>query len=300
VTALELRRPPLIRRLGAYVALTKPRIIELLLVTTVPAMIVAERGLPSLGLVLATVVGGTLAAGGANATNMVIDRDIDRIMERTAGRPLASGIIEPRAALAFAVTLQVVAFGLLWGAVNLLAAVLAAAAGLFYIFVYSLWLKRSYSSNIVIGGAAGAMPPVIGWAAVTGEVSWTAAMLFLIVFLWTPPHFWALAMRYADDYRAAGVPMLPSVTSAQRTANRILAYSVAVLVAGVALTWVADLGAIYLVVAIVAGLVFVGHAVLLRRDPEPGRAVRVFAYSISYLGLLFLAMAVDELVRSGL
>ncbi len=299
MTALGLRRAPLTRRIAAYVALTKPRIIELLLVTTVPAMVVAERGLPSLGLVAATVVGGTLAAGGANATNMVIDRDIDRIMARTRHRPLASGVLDPGPALAFAVALQVVAFALLWATVNLLSAVLAVGAGLFYIFVYSLWLKRTHRSNIVIGGAAGAMPPVIGWTAVTGEIGLPAVGLFLLVFLWTPPHFWALAMRHADDYHEAGVPMLPSVTTAGRCADRILAYAVAVVAVSVALTWVADLGAVYLVVAVVTGGLFLAHAWALRRDPVPARAMRVFGYSITFLGLVFVAMAVDELVRSG-
>jgi protoheme IX farnesyltransferase len=190
-------------RVAAYVALTKPRIIELLLVTTVPVMFVAERGVPDLGLVVATVLGGSLAAGGANAVNMVVDRDIDALMERTRNRPLVTGELTPRSALVFAVGLEVAAFVLLWTAVNLLSAVLAVAACLFYVFVYTLWLKRTSSQNIVIGGAAGAVPTLIGWTAVTGELAWAPVVLFGVIFFWTPPHFWALAIRYREDYSAA-------------------------------------------------------------------------------------------------
>lgn len=190
---------------GAYVALTKPRIIELLLITTVPTMVLAERGWPSLGLVLLTLVGGTLAAGGANAVNMYVDRDIDALMKRTQDRPLVTGVIEPNHALAFALTLEAAAFVvLLWGA-NLLSAVLALAAAAFYVGVYTLWLKRTSRHNIVIGGAAGAVPVLVGWAAVTGSLAWAPVVLFVAMFCWTPPHFWALAIRYADDYRAADV-----------------------------------------------------------------------------------------------
>jgi protoheme IX farnesyltransferase len=203
----------------AYVALTKPRIIELLLITTVPTMVVAERGLPSGWLVLATLVGGTLAAGGANAINMVVDRDIDSVMHRTAGRPLVTGVLEPGPALAFALTLEVLAFVELWALVNLLSAVLAVSATLFYVFVYTLWLKRRSSQNIVIGGAAGAVPVLVGWAAVTGSLGWAPVVLFVVIFVWTPPHFWALAIRYRDDYAAAHVPMLRCLTRRHRPAH---------------------------------------------------------------------------------
>ncbi|HEY5424893.1 MAG TPA: heme o synthase, partial [Ilumatobacteraceae bacterium] len=192
--------------IGGYVALTKPRIIELLLITTVPTMVLAQRGWPSWSLVLITLVGGTLAAGGANAINMVVDRDIDKLMPRTQGRPLVTGLIQPRNALLFALILEVVAFGVLWAGANLLSAVLALSATLFYVFVYTLWLKRTSTQNIVIGGAAGAVPVLVGWAAVRNDVAWAPIVLFVVMFLWTPPHFWALAIRYADDYRAANVP----------------------------------------------------------------------------------------------
>ena len=215
--------PPATRStIAAYVALTKPRIIELLLITTVPTMIVAQRGLPSVWLMVATVIGGTLAAGGANAVNMYVDRDIDKIMNRTKGRPLATGEIEPRNALIFSVSLLVLAGAWLSGTVNVLSAVLALSAAAFYIFVYTLWLKRTSSQNIVIGGAAGCMPVLVGWAAVTNTVSLEPIILFGVIFLWTPPHFWALAVKYREDYSAADVPMLPSVTSLESTARQIL------------------------------------------------------------------------------
>ncbi|HEX5367617.1 MAG TPA: heme o synthase [Acidimicrobiales bacterium] len=286
-------------RVADYVSLTKPRIIELLLVTTVPTMVVAEGGIPSGWLVAATVLGGTLAAGGANAVNMYVDRDIDKLMKRTRGRPLATGRIEPRAALLFAVGLEVVAFAFLWATVNLLSAVLAVAACLFYVFVYTLWLKRSSSSNIVIGGAAGAAPVLIGWSAVTGTLGWPPVLLFAVIFFWTPPHFWALAIRYRDDYAAADVPMLPVVASLRTTAVRILRYTL--LLWGLTLLFapVAGMGALYVGAAVVLGAVFTGYALRLLRDPDPKLAMRVFAWSISYLTLLFCAMAVDELVRSG-
>ncbi|MEM9713271.1 MAG: heme o synthase [Actinomycetota bacterium] len=299
MTATSVDRLTLRRTIGAYVALTKPRIIELLLVTTVPAMIVAAEGWPGARLVVMTVLGGSLAAGGANATNMYIDRDIDRVMERTKGRPLVTGEVEPRSALVFAIALQAVAFALLWVEVNLLSACLALGAGLFYIFVYSLWLKRSSTSNIVIGGAAGSVPPVIGWAAVTGAVELPAVVLFVLVFLWTPPHFWALAMRYADDYSAADVPMLPSVASVETTTSKILAYAVAVLVTAVAFWPAAGLGPIYGVPATAAAALFVLHAARLRNDPSPKQAMRTFTFSITMLTVTFAAMAIDELVRSG-
>jgi len=285
-------------RFAAYVALTKPRIIELLLVTTVPTMIVAEGGMPSVALMVATVVGGTLAAGGANAINMYVDRDIDAIMERTKGRPLVTGDVTPRAALIFAIAIELAAFVELWLLVNLLSAVLAVAACLFYVFVYTLWLKRTSTQNIVIGGAAGAAPVLIGWAAVRNELGWAPLVMFLIIFIWTPPHFWALAIRYKEDYSAASVPMLPAVRSLHATAKQIVAYSVVLLGVTLVLAPVAELGVIYIGVALVTGITFCVMGVGLLRDPAPGRAMRLFGFSITYLTLLFAAMAIDVLVRS--
>ncbi len=279
-------------RLGAYVALTKPRIIELLLVTTLPTMIVAQRGLPPVWLMAATLVGGALAAGGANAINMYVDRDIDKLMRRTAGRPLVTGAVTPAAALAFAVALEVLAFVELSTLVNLLSAVLALSATLFYVFVYTLWLKRTSSQNIVIGGAAGAVPVLVGWAAVTDRLAWTPVVLFALIFVWTPPHFWALAVKYRDDYRTAGVPMLPAVSTARRTATEILFYSVLLVAVSLLLGAVAHLGAFYLTAAAVLGLVFVALAVKLFRRATPKVAMQLFSYSITYLTLLFVLMAV--------
>lgn len=287
-------------RLKGYIALTKPRIIELLLITTVPTMVVAEQGLPSLWLILATVIGGTMAAGGANAINMYVDRDIDAIMKRTRNRPLVTGLIAPRNALIFAVGLETVAFVWLWAFVNLLSAVLAVAACLFYVFVYTLWLKRTSKSNIVIGGAAGAAPVLIGWSAVTDSVGWAPVLLFAIIFYWTPPHFWALAIRYKDDYAAADVPMLPSVVSMRETSVRILIYTVWLWFLTLVFAPVGGMGLIYWAAAVVLGAVFTVHSVQLLRDPTPKRAMRLFTWSITYITLLFGAMALDQLVRSGL
>lgn len=285
--------------IGGYVALTKPRIIELLLITTVPTMVMAERGWPSWGLVAVTLVGGTLAAGGANAINMVVDRDIDRLMDRTKGRPLATGLISPRAALIFALVLEAVAFAVLAVGANLLSAVLALAATLFYVFVYTLWLKRTSRQNIVIGGAAGAVPVLVGWAAVQNSLDWAPLVLFTAIFLWTPPHFWALAIRHADEYRAADVPMLPSVASLAETVRQMLRYTVALVVCTIALAPVADLGPIYLVTAVVMGAAFVAGTVGLGRRPTPERSMRLFAFSISYVTVVFVALAVDVLVEHG-
>jgi protoheme IX farnesyltransferase len=298
-----------------YVALTKPRIIELLLITTVPTMIVAERGLPSVWLMVCTVLGGTFAAGGANAINMYVDRDIDKLMERTKGRPLVTGVMTPRAALTFAIALEVFAFGFLWATVNFLSAALAVAACLFYVFVYTLWLKRTSSHNIVIGGAAGAVPVLIGWSSVTNTLDWAPVLLFGIIFYWTPPHFWALAIRYRDDYAAADVPMLPAVESLRRTSVRILGYTLLLWALTVAFSPVAGMGHLYLGSAIVLGGVFTWYAVRLLRMPDPGlgvaltggaaevevraTAMRLFTWSITYITLLFGAMAVDQLLRSG-
>jgi protoheme IX farnesyltransferase len=286
-------------RVAAYVALTKPRIIELLLVTTVPTMIVAEQGLPSAWLMFATVLGGAAAAGGANAINMVVDRDIDRLMERTRNRPLVTGELGVREALLFAIALEVAAFAWLWATVNLLSAVLAVSATAFYVFVYTLWLKRRSEHNIVIGGAAGAVPVLVGWAAVTGSLSWAPVVLFAVIFYWTPPHFWALAIRYRDDYANAHVPMLPSVREARAVAVRILGYTVVLWALTLVFSAVADMGPLYFWSAVALGGVFTGFAVALLRDASPRLAMRLFGWSITYITLLFGAMALDQLVRSG-
>jgi protoheme IX farnesyltransferase len=275
------------------VALTKPRIIELLLITTLPTMIVAKRGLPPVWLMVATLLGGAMAAGGANAINMFVDRDIDSLMHRTSNRPLVTGAVTPRAALIFAIALEVAAFAELWAWVNLLSAALAISATLFYVFVYTLWLKRTSTQNIVIGGAAGAVPVLVGWAAVTNSLSWTPVVLFAIIFVWTPPHFWALAVKYQDDYRAAGVPMLPAVATFKRTALEILLYSVLLVAVSLLLAAVAPLGSIYVISASVLGVVFVALAIRLLRRQTPKEAMRLFSYSITYLTLLFVCMAVD-------
>ena len=283
--------------IGAYIALTKPRIIELLLITTIPTMVLAAGGWPDTSLVMWTVLGGALAAGGANAINMYIDRDIDGLMERTRNRPLVTGRIAPRNALVFALVLEVAAFALLTWSSNVLAACLAISATLFYVFVYSLWLKRTSRQNIVIGGAAGAVPVLVGWAAVRNDVSWSAVVLFLVIFLWTPPHFWALAIRHADEYRAASVPMLPVVESAATTVRTMGWYSVAVAIASLALVPLNDMGVIYMVSAVVLGVAFVALTFGLGTTPTARAAMRVFSFSISYVTLLFIAVTVDVLVR---
>jgi protoheme IX farnesyltransferase len=281
---------------GAYIALTKPRIIELLLVTTIPTMVLAERGWPSLWLMVVTLVGGTLAAGGANAINMYVDRDIDAKMRRTQNRPLVTGVIEPRNALVFAIVLEAVSFVVLWAGANLLSAVLALSATAFYVGVYTLWLKRTSRHNIVIGGAAGAVPVLVGWAAVTDSLGWSPVVLFVAMFFWTPPHFWALAIRYADDYRAADVPMLPAVAPLSEAARQMIVYTVALVASTLVLTPVADLGWIYTGAAIALGAGFLGGTIALAARPSPSASMKVFAYSITYVTLLFGAMMLDVLV----
>jgi protoheme IX farnesyltransferase len=285
---------------GAYVALTKPRIIELLLVTTVPTMVLAEQGMPSLWLVLATLVGGSLAAGSANALNCYYDRDIDVVMHRTSRRPLARRTVPPRNALVFGLVLGVLSFVGLALTTNLLSAVLAVAAIAFYVLVYTMLLKRRTSQNIVWGGAAGCMPVLIGWSAVTGTVGWPAVVLFLVIFFWTPPHFWALAMRFRDDYAAASVPMLPVVAAPSVVASRIVAYSWAMVVTSLLLVApIGPSGPAYGVSAVVLGAVFLREAHLLLRRVRSGADVapmRLFHWSITYLALLFLAVAVDALL----
>ena len=262
-------------------------------------MVLAQQGWPSTALVVITLVGGSLAAGGANALNMVIDRDIDRLMERTKHRPLVTGVVTPRQAVVFAWTLEVVAFAVLWAGANLLSAVLTFSATLFYVVIYSLWLKRTSRQNIVIGGAAGAVPVLVGWSAVNNNVSWSAAMLFLLIFLWTPPHFWALAIRHADDYRAASVPMLPVVATPGETIRSMYLYTVALVTSSLILAPVADLGPVYWVLAVLLGAGFLWGVDVLRRQPTPRVSMRLFSYSISYITLLFGAMTADVLIRHG-
>jgi protoheme IX farnesyltransferase len=295
-TTIGSRPLSLRQTLSAYVALTKPRIIAELLITTVPAMVLAKQGWPSLWLVAATVLGGTLAAGGANAINCYLDRDIDEIMHRTRGRPLPMRRIEPVTALGFALALEVVAFVLLLTAANLLAATLAVAATAFYVFVYTMWLKRTTPQNIVIGGAAGAFPPLVGWAAVTGTIEAPAIVLFAIIFLWTPPHFWALAIKYKDDYARAGVPMLPVVATMESTKARIFWYAVALVPVSLLLLATGTVGWIYLASALVLGAVFVRETWVLRRVDSVGAAMSVFKISLYYLALLFVAVAADVLI----
>ena len=282
-------------RVAGYVALTKPRIIELLLVTTLPTMFVAERSVPSVWLMVATVVGGTLAAGGANAVNMVVDRDIDGLMERTMHRPLVRGVMSPRAALTFAVVIEVVAFAWLFTTVNLLSALLAVSATFFYVFVYTLWLKRTTTQNIVIGGAAGAVPVLVGWSAVTNSLGWAPVVLFLVIFFWTPPHFWALAIRYREDYSAASVPMLPAVATLAATARKITLYTVMLVGTTLVFAPVADMGAVYVAAALILGALFGVLALAVQRDPPERAAMRLVSYSLTYVTRLVAAMIVDVL-----
>lgn len=278
---------------GAFVALMKPRIIELLLITTVPAMVLAASGWPGTWLVVATLVGGTLSAGGANALNNYYDRDIDQVMKRTSKRPLPNHRIEPKHARNFGWALGVAGFVVLWLTSNLLAAAISTGALLFYVYVYTLRLKRTTSQNIVIGGAAGAAPVLVGWAAVTGDLSVAAWAMFAVVFAWTPPHFWALAVRYRDDYAAAGVPMLPVVTSIESTTRQMAMYSGVTVLFSLALVPLADLGWIYMITAVVSGAMLMLESVRVMFQPQ--RAMKLFTYSTAYLTVLFAALLVDAL-----
>ncbi|MGD0873361.1 MAG: heme o synthase [Acidimicrobiales bacterium] len=296
-TALVPRRTTSFR-LRAYVALTKPRIIELLLVTTLPTMVVAAKGVPRLWLMVATLVGGALSAGGANAANMFVDRDIDAVMHRTRHRPIVTGAVTPTAAVVFSIVLEVAAFLLLWRAVNLFSAFLALAAALFYVFVYSVGLKRRSTQNIVIGGAAGAVPVLVGWTAVTDRLAWPAIVLFAMIVIWTPSHFWALAVRYRDDYKAANVPMLPVVVPFERVAREIILYSLALVATSFVFGVVDHTGWIYWAAATLAGGLYLADALRLRREKGSQRsAMRLFGYSITYITVVFVAMAVDVIVR---
>lgn len=283
----------------SYVALTKPRVIELLLVTTVPVMVLAERGLPNLWLVAATVVGGALSAGSANAFNMVIDKDIDTLMGRTQMRPLVTGAITPRAALLFASLLAAGSVALLWVFTTPLAALLSFAAIGFYVVIYTLWLKRRSEQNIIWGGIAGCFPVLIGWAAVTGDLSVEAWILFLVVFLWTPPHYWPLSMKYREDYDNADVPMLAVVRTAPVVGVQVILYAWATVAASLLLVPLAPMGVLYTTVALVTGgwFIFESHRLYARSlAGEDMKPMKVFGASISYLSLLFVSVGIDPLL----
>jgi protoheme IX farnesyltransferase len=292
-------RPTLAQTVGAYVAITKPRIIELLLITTLPAMVLAQRGLPPLGLMLATLGGGALAAGSAHVFNQVIERDIDALMRRTSRRPIVNDVISVRAALVYGCLLLVLSVLVMLAWVNPLAAGLTVLANLFYVVVYTVLLKRRTPQNIVWGGIAGCMPTLIGWAAVTDALAWQPLVLFGIVFFWTPAHYWPLAVKFRHDYERAGVPMLPVVADDVAVGRQILAYTLATVVTSLVLVPVASLQWAYLAVAIAAGAWFVAEAGRLLRAAHRGttqRPMRLFHVSISYLTLVFVAVAVDVLL----
>jgi protoheme IX farnesyltransferase len=281
-----------------YVTLTKPRIMSLLVLTAVCAMIAAAGGDPGLSQLVALVVGGGLACGGASALNHVLDRDIDRLMgPRTASRPVAAGRISPARAVVFGLTLSTASFALLAAATNLLAASLAVSGGAFYVLVYTVWLKRRTTQNIVIGGAAGAIPPLAGWAAAHGRLGLGALFLFLTVLLWTPPHFWALALLLTPHYEAASVPMMPVVRGAAVTARQVLVYTVVLAAATLIPVATGTFGLIYLLAAVGLNATFCGLAWRVWRDASATRAAVLFHYSLLYLALLFVAVAVDAAVR---
>jgi protoheme IX farnesyltransferase len=297
--AVTTRPRSLRRTIGAYVALTKPRVIELLLVTTAPVMILAADGLPSIGLVFATLIGGALSAGSAGAFNMYIDRDIDRLMNRTKNRPLVTGEISDRSALVFAYAIGVIS--ILWLALttNWLAASLSLAAIVFYVVIYTLVLKRRTEQNIIWGGIAGCFPVLIGWSAVTGSLDWPPVILFLVVFLWTPPHYWPLSMKYRDDYAAADVPMLAVIRDRATVGVQVILYAWATVAASLLLIPIAPMGALYTAVAVLAGGWFIveSHRLYGRAvRGEEAAPMRVFHASISYLTLLFVAVGIDPLL----
>ncbi len=293
-------RPNIWRKAKAYFQLTKPRVIELLLVSTVPTMILAQRGIPDIWLILATVIGGAFSAGSANSFNCYIDADIDKIMGRTKGRPLVTGELTKREAYWFAWGLGVLSVVWLGLLVNLLAALLSLAAILYYVFVYTLLLKRRTPQNIVWGGAAGSMPVLIGWVAVTNELAPAAWVLFLIIFLWTPPHYWPLSLRYKQDYTDAGVPMLPVVRNNQTVGVQIILYAWALVASTLLLIPVASMGLIYTITAFITGAWFVVESYRLYRQAivgEIANPMRLFHGSISYLTVLFVAIAIDPLLH---
>jgi protoheme IX farnesyltransferase len=281
---------------SSYLRLTKPRIIELLLVTALPPMEVAAKGAVPAARLLGCLVGGYLTAGGANAANMVLDKDIDSVMVRTRRRPLVRREVTTRSALAFAVAIEAIGVAVLWTTCNWQAAALALAAALFYVFVYTAWLKRRTTQNIVIGGAAGAAPPLVGWVAVTGHVSPAALVMFAVVFFWTPPHFWALAVAFREDYARAGVPMLPVKASTGRVGLEMLAYSLLTAACAISLPALAPLGALYEAVAALGSAAFVGACVAFLLRPSRLRALLVFRLSILFLAVVFVAMFADVLL----
>jgi len=292
-------RPSMGRTVRAYITLTKPRVLELLLVTTVPVMILAQNGLPNLWLVLATVIGGSLSAGSAAAFNMYLDRDIDAHMQRTVNRPLVTGEVSPRGALIFAWTLAVVSTVWLLLTTNWLAAALSAGAIFFYVVIYTILLKRRTEQNIVWGGIAGCFPVVIGWSAVTGSLSWAPLILFVLIFLWTPPHYWPLSMKYKDQYENVDVPMLGATRSGSQVGLQVILYAWATVACSLLLIPVASMGMVYSVSALVFGgwFLYESHRLYARavRGTEP-RPMRVFHASITYLTLLFVAIAIDPLL----
>lgn len=286
-------------KFGAYLALTKPRIIELLLVTTVPTMFLASNGWPDWSLVILTFIGGSLAAGGANALNNVADRDIDTLMIRTGHRPLVTGEVSIKGALALGLTLSFGSVIFLSYFVNVLSASLAAMAILFYVFVYTLGLKRRTSQNIVWGGIAGCFPVLIGWSAVTNSLSWAPVVLFMVVFWWTPPHYWPLSLQYKDDYAKSKVPMLPTVASEKVVMKNIIIYSYLMVITSMLLPFVSEVGLIYLTIAIIANAIFLyqAHALSYRSARKLAlKPMRLFNYSITYLALIFLAVGIDPLI----
>jgi protoheme IX farnesyltransferase len=296
-TSTGANQPVIVRRALAYVALTKPRVIELLLVATIPAMLLAERGSVDIVLVLSTLFGGWMGAASANTLNCVVDADIDKVMKRTARRPLAREAVATSHALVFGLVLGAASFLWLWWRANLLSGLLVVATILFYVFVYTLGLKRRTSQNVVWGGAAGCMPVLVGWAAVTGSVGWQALVMFAVIFFWTPPHTWALAMRYKEDYAAAGVPMLPVVATEETVTKQIVVYTWLTVLATVALIPAA--GVIYAAVALAAGAWFLTMAHQLYADVrrgEPVKPLRLFLQSNNYLAVVFVGLAVDSVL----
>ena len=297
VEALPERPASLLGILNDYLTLTKPPIIVLLLVTAAGGMFLAAKGLPSPTLLLLVWLGGSLAAGGANAINHYLDRDIDERMSRTRQRPVAGHRISPNKALIFGIVLNVFAFAILVSWVNLLAALLTLSATLFYVFVYTSWLKRSTPQNIVIGGAAGAIPPLVGWAAVTGGLDLPAVYLFAIVFFWTPPHFWALSLLIKDDYAEAGIPMLPVVSTVEQTTLQIFFYTLALVGLTIMFALTTAVGLLYLGSVLVLGAVFIGMALRLMRNYSRGGAKNVYLYSLLYLALVFVAVMADSIIQ---
>ncbi|HAY44358.1 MAG TPA: protoheme IX farnesyltransferase [Micrococcaceae bacterium] len=292
------------RKAGSYLALTKPRVIELLLVTTLPTMIFAQRGFPDVWLMIATLVGGAMSAGAAGSFNCYLDRDMDKLMKRTKGRPLVTGDVTPREALVFSWVLAIASLAVFWFGTNPLTTALGLAAILLYVVLYTMILKRRTSQNIVWGGIAGCMPVLIAWAAVTETVEWPAVILFLVIFLWTPPHYWPLSMKYADDYNAAHVPMLGAISSARRVSVQVVLYAWATVVCSLLLAPMGYAGIVYTVLAGVSGLWYVYECHVLyreaQRDHDPAemnkKAMKVFHISITYLTLVFVALAIDPFV----